>query len=78
MEIEGTSEMTGVAVTSWTVLDVAVGVGLDGDIWFGQCVNVLLLYSACSFSTFSFVHTLQCKSPLESEHGLLRGIATTY
>ena len=45
-EIEGTSEIAGVAVTSWTVLDVAVGVGPDGDIWFGQWVNVLLLYSA--------------------------------
>ena len=46
MEIEGTSEMAGVAVTSWTVPDVDVGVGSDGDIWLGQCVNVLLLYSA--------------------------------
>ena len=40
------------------VLGTGVGVG-DGDIWFGQCVNVLLLLAACKRSTFSLVHTLR-------------------
>ena len=40
---------------------VGVGAGVevtDGEIWLAQCVNVLLLFAACTFSAFSFVQTL--------------------
>lgn len=34
-----------------------VGVA-DGEIWFAQCVNVLLLFTAWSRTAFSLVYTL--------------------
>ena len=73
--IEGASEV-GTAVVCLAVLDVDVGVG-DGDIWSGQCVNVLLLFTACSLSTFSFVHTLYDSTEVRTPRTPVPG-ANTY